>query len=92
MLSDPENPRVFTPNYYANITNLSYNQTPLAIFHFAANTFIFTLSFTFNVLLIFLVLKKTPKAFKEYSQLLFISACINLLHSTTGFLTQFVSF
>lgn len=87
-----ENPRVFNPNYFTNVTNLSYKDTPLSTIYLIAETLIFTLSISTNLLLIFLILKKTPKAFKEYSQLLFIGSFLNLFHALICFLTQLVSF
>lgn len=91
MFFDPENPYVLNSNYFANVTNLTYEDTLLSTIHFSINLFCFIFGVALNFLLIYLVLKKTPVVFKEYSQLVLICSFIDLFFTTLNFLVQFVS-
>lgn len=91
MIFDSENPYVLNSQYFSNVTTLTYDQTLLSTVTFLINTFCFLFGISLNFLLIFLILKKTPKVFKDYSHLIFICTLVDLLYIIINFLTQFVS-
>lgn len=87
---NPENPYIIDSNYYSNVTNLTFDQTPLSTYHFLINLIFFILGLFVGCLLIFLILTKTEKAFKAYSHLILICASVDLFYTVFLFLTQYV--
>lgn len=89
---NPDNPYVINPYFYSNITTLHYNQTWLSTIHTLNNWIAFVLGLSTTLLLIYLIFKKTPKSFKDYSRLILLTAIVDLVYVVINFLIQVVSF
>jgi hypothetical protein len=87
-----ENPHVHNPFYFANLTQLSFEQTPFYLVHKINNYLAAITGMLLNLLMIYLIINKTPVHFKPYSKLLLMCQIGDILSIISHFLCQSVSF
>lgn len=77
--------------YFLNLTTLENDPEWLTALNLYCHWFAFTCGFIVCLILTYLTVKKTPKMFKVYSRLIFLSVFIELLFLIINFLSQPVS-
>jgi hypothetical protein len=87
-----ENPYVYNPDYFSNITNRSFKQSTYALFHRLNNLMSAFFGFTVCIVLIYMILRRTPKYFRHYSRMLLLSVISDLYFLFGNFWTQAVRF
>lgn len=88
---NPENPHVHDAYFHADQTQLSFEQTSFYIFHKANNFLAFFIGLLLNLLVIYLILYKTPSHFKAYSKMLLLCELADMITILNDFLCQTVS-
>lgn len=89
MAFNPNNPLVFNEHNFQNVTDVASNSNFYKIFHIYVAICTSLASFSIGLLL-FLIIKKTPKEFKNFSNVILICALTDLYVLIMDFLGQTV--
>jgi hypothetical protein len=88
---DPSNPYVIDPYYFKNSTNrYVYDQTWLALIHNTINYVAFGLGSLLTLLIIYLIVFRTPKHFQAYKQILTMCTAMDVCYLLTDICLQLV--
>jgi cytochrome c oxidase assembly factor CtaG len=88
-----QNPYVFNPYLYANSVDATfYEQTTFFLVHKLLNLAAFVSGFLSCSMSIYLIAFKSPEHLKQYSRVLLLCACSDMIYLFCGFWCQAVGF
>lgn len=89
---NPQNPFVHNELIYLNVPHVVYQQSALYYIHKINNYASALAGLTFNLLVLYLIVTKTPKQFRPYSKMLMLCSIADTYSILCNILCQTVSF
>lgn len=89
---NPNNPYVINDHFFENVNNQSYDQTWTSTLNRLENLLATFLGISSSLLLMYLVLKQTPRQFKDFGRLILLCAALDFIYTVINFLAQLVRF